>query len=124
MAALCALQLHPLGKVAICCDSEYVLLGARGAGQSKDGWDHVDRSATFPSGGSEGREILWIKVAFHVTIGGNNKADRLAKIGPHAHPLYPCGSQCVPTSAGYGSCIQDPFLTGNLRMFAGLGENY
>ena len=31
MAALCALQLHTTGKVAICSDSKYVPLGIRGA---------------------------------------------------------------------------------------------
>ena len=31
MAALRALQSHPEGKIATCSDSEYVLLGVRGA---------------------------------------------------------------------------------------------
>ena len=37
----------------------------------------------------EGRELVWIKVPSHVTVEGNNEADRLASVGLHMHPLYP-----------------------------------
>ena len=35
------------------------------------------------------REIVWIKVPSHVTVEGNDEADRLAAVGVHSHPLYP-----------------------------------
>ena len=38
----------------------------------------------------EGHENFSIKLPSHITIGCNNEADRLAKIGLHAHPLYRC----------------------------------
>ena len=82
------------GKVAICSDSEYVLLGVRGAAKAWVGscgpvsnvpiWEEVllelDRNE---------RELVWIKVPSHVTVEGNNEADRLASVGLHSHPLYP-----------------------------------
>ena len=43
-----------------------------------------------PLGHRVRHENFSIKVPSHVTIGCNNEADRLAKIGLHAHPLYPC----------------------------------
>ena len=103
MAALCTLQMHRMGKIAVCSDYEYVLLGVRGAakGWKIKGWvgscgpvsnvpiwelilSELER---------EGREILWIKVPSHVTIEGNNETDRLASVGRHAHPLYPHTTQ-------------------------------
>ena len=42
---------------------------------------------------------------------------------PCPRVLLPWGSQCVPTLGGYGSCTQDPLLTGNLHIF-GSGENH
>ena len=99
MAALRTLQLHPFGKLAICSDSEYVLLGAKGAAKrwKIKGWvgscglvSNIPIWELFLAElEREGRKILWIKVPSHVTITGNNEADRLTKIGLHAHPLYP-----------------------------------
>ena len=99
MAALCALRLHTHGKVTICSDSEYVLLGVRGAAKrwKVKGWmgscgpvsnvpiweevlQELDRNE---------RELVWIKFPSHVTVDGNNEADRLASVGLHSHPLYP-----------------------------------
>ena len=99
MAALRALQLHTTGKVTICSDSEYVLLRVCGAAKrwKVKGWVgscgpvsnvpiweevllELDRNK---------REFVWIKVPSHVTVEGNNEADRLASIGLHSHPLYP-----------------------------------
>ena len=104
MAALRALRLHTHGKVAICSDSEYVLLGVRGATKrwKVKGWVGscgpvsnvpIWEEVLLELERNE-RELVWIKVPSHVTVEGNNEADRLASVGLHSHPLYPFN--CTP----------------------------
>ena len=62
----------------------------------------------------EGHENFSIKVPSHVTIGCNNEADHLAKIGLHAHPLYPC-HQTPPQGATVAITPPTPSQTGQDR---------
>ena len=39
--------------------------------------------------GERGKEIIWVEVPSHVTVEGNNEADRLADLGRLASPLTP-----------------------------------
>ena len=88
-----------LGEVAICSNSEYVVLRAKSAAKrwKPKGWvgscglvSNVPIWELFLAElKREGHEFSWIKMPFHVTIGGNNEADRTASIGLCVHPLYP-----------------------------------
>ena len=99
LAALRAMQLHPAGKIAICSDSAYVLLGVHGAAKrwkirgwtgscgpvsNVPIWEEVLSELDKPH-----RMLKWIKVPSHVTVEGNNEADRLAALGLRSHLLYP-----------------------------------
>ena len=99
MAALRALRLHTHGKIAICSDCEYVLLGVCGAAKrwNVKGWVGSCRPVSNVPIREEvlleldrnEHELVWIKVPSHITVEGNNEADRLASVGLHSHPLYP-----------------------------------
>eukprot|EP00670_Eutreptiella_braarudii_P017476 CAMPEP_0174349448 /NCGR_PEP_ID=MMETSP0811_2-20130205/6181_1 /TAXON_ID=73025 ORGANISM="Eutreptiella gymnastica-like, Strain CCMP1594" /NCGR_SAMPLE_ID=MMETSP0811_2 /ASSEMBLY_ACC=CAM_ASM_000667 /LENGTH=305 /DNA_ID=CAMNT_0015476833 /DNA_START=215 /DNA_END=1132 /DNA_ORIENTATION=+ len=116
MAALRALQMHPVGKIAICSDSEYVLLGVKGAAKrwKIKGWvGSCGPVSNVPIWEMiltelerEGRELVWIKVPSHVTVEGNNEADRLASVGLHVHPLYPFSN--TPHKEAFVPCTPQP----------------
>ena len=86
MATLRALEMHPTGKVAICLDSAYVLLGVRGAAKR---WKIKGRVGSHGPVSNvrvweimlselkrEGREVIWIKPPpSRATIEGNKDAD-------------------------------------------------
>ena len=99
MATVRTLQLHTKGKIAICSDSEYLLRGACGAPKRwrVKGWVgscgpvsnvRIWKDLLLKLDTNE-RELVCIKVPSHVTMEGNNEADRLASFGLHSHPLYP-----------------------------------
>ena len=90
-------------------DSQYDILGAAGVARrwKLRGWvgasrpvsnvvlweqllDELDRTQ---------RTIHWVKVPSHVSIEGNNEADRLAERGRHMHPRFPRVHMPRPTPA-------------------------
>ena len=96
-AALRALQIFISGEIAICTDSQHVMLGADGAARrwKLRGW--VGSSGLVPNvplweqllTELPGRTLHWVKVPSHVTIEDNNEADRLAEKGRRMHPRFP-----------------------------------
>ena len=96
MAALRTLELHRVGKIVICSDSEYVLLGVKGPAKRWriKGWvGSCGPVSNVPilllsEREREGREIVWIKVP-----PSRATTKRIAWPRPgsglHAHPLYP-----------------------------------
>ena len=99
MAALRALQLFQQGEIAICSDSQYVVAGATGAARRWQlrGWQGssgpVSNATLWALLLNElnrpGRTVHWVKVPSHVTVEGNNEADRLAEQGRMTHPKFP-----------------------------------
>ena len=100
LAALVALQRHAdHPKIALCADSEYVLLGVKGAARrwKINGW----RGSSGPISNvplweevllfSEDtfQEVKWVKVPSHVNVMGNEQANTLANQGRIVNPLYP-----------------------------------
>ena len=104
MAALRALQMFTTGTIAICTDSQYVILGATGAARrwKLRGWKGssgpVSNVALWEALLLEldrpGRTIHWVKVPSHVHKDGNNEADKLAEQGRMSHPKFP--KLCTP----------------------------
>ena len=99
MAALGALQSHVAGEIATCSHSEYVLLGVRGAAKhwKVRGWigscgpvSNVPIWEMILEGPN--REVEWIKVPLHVTIEGDNEADRFAAALQRSMSHIRCGS--------------------------------
>ena len=99
MAALRALQLFTSGEIAVCTDSECVILGTAGAARRWQlrGWKGSSELVSNVSLWEQlltererlGRVIHWVKVPSHVTIEGNNEADCLAERGHVSHPRVP-----------------------------------
>ena len=98
-AVLRAIQLLPPGRYAFCSDSSYVILGASGAARrwklrgwtgssgpvsNVEIWEQLLRELSQPD-----KTIKWVKVPSHVTVEGNNEADRLADLGRLSSPLHP-----------------------------------
>ena len=98
-AAIRALRIFSTGDVAICTDSQYVVLGATGAARRwrLHGWigscgpvSNVPLWEQLVAALDENpRTVHWVKVPSHVTIEGNNEADRLADQGRQLHPRFP-----------------------------------
>ena len=98
-AVIRALKIFHTGDIALCTDSQYVILGASGAARRwrLRGW--VGSSGPVSNVplweqllmelDNNSRTVHWIKVPSHVTIEGNNEADRLADQGRQLHPRYP-----------------------------------
>ena len=99
LAVIRALRIFAVGDIGICTDLQYVILGAAGPA-----WRWKLRGWVGSSGPVSNfplweqlldeldctqRTIHWIKVPSHVTIEGNNEADRLAEQGRHMHPRFP-----------------------------------
>ena len=99
LAVIRALKIFHTGDIALCTDSQYVILGASGAARRwrLRGW--VGSSGPVSNVplweqllmelDNNSRTVHWIKVPSHVTIEGNNEADRLADQGRQLHPRYP-----------------------------------
>ena len=99
LAVIRALKIFHTGDIALCTDSQYVILGASGAARRwrLRGW--VGSSGPVSNVplweqllmelDNNSRTVHWIKVPSHVTIEGNNEADRLAHQGRQLHPRYP-----------------------------------
>ena len=98
-AVLRAIQLLPPGRHAFCSDSSYVILGASGAARrwklrgwtgssgpvsNVEIWEQLLSELSQPD-----KTIKWVKVPSHVTVEGNNEADRLADLGRLSSPLHP-----------------------------------
>ena len=99
LAVLRALQIFTSGEVTICTDSQYVILGAVSAARRWKirGWVgssgpvsnvHFWEQLLIELDNTQ-RTIHGVKVPSHVTIDGNNEADRLAEQGRHMHPRFP-----------------------------------
>ena len=96
MAALRALQIFQSGEIAICTDSQYVILGVSGAARRRQlrGWHGSSGAISnvslweimLNSLERPGHTVHWVKVPSHVTLQGNNEADRLAEQGRMSHP--------------------------------------
>ena len=109
LAALRALQVFTLEeatKVAICTNSQYVILGTSGATHHLKikGWvGSCGPVSSVPLSDqllveldNTNRVVHWAKVPSHVTIDGNNEADHLAEQGCFMHPKIP--RLCTPKS--------------------------
>ena len=98
-AVLRAIQLLPPGRYAFCSDSSDVILGASGAARrwklrgwtgssgpvsNVEIWEQLLHELSQPD-----KTIKWVKVPSHVTVEGNNEADRLADLGRLSSPLHP-----------------------------------
>ena len=81
-----ALQMHPTGKVAICCDPEYTLLGV---GRAAKRWKIKGLVGSCGPVGNvpilemllselerEGRGAIWPHMPSRVTVEGSNEAER------------------------------------------------
>ena len=103
------LRWETLEYALICSTLSWAWQALHGAGKSVAGLDPRDRFPTFPFGPVSNvplweqlldeldctqRTVHWIKVPSHVTIEGNNEADRLAEQGRHMHPCFP--HPCTP----------------------------
>ena len=94
-----ALKIFHTGDIALCTDSQYVILGASGAARRwrLRGWVGSSGPVSIVplweqllmELDNNSRTVHWIKVPSHVTIEGNNEADRLADQGRQLHPRYP-----------------------------------
>ena len=99
MAALRALELFTTRDIAICTESQYVILGATGAARrwklrgckgfrgpvpNVSLWEQLLLELDTP-----GRTVLWVKVPSHVHVEGNKEADTLAEQGRMSHPKFP-----------------------------------
>ena len=99
LAVIRALRIFSTGDIAICTDSQYVVLGATGAARRwrLRGWigscgpvSNVPLWEQLLAALDENpRTVHWVKVPSHVTIEGNNEADRLADQGRQLHPRFP-----------------------------------
>ena len=99
LAVIRALRIFSTGDIAICTDSQYVVLGATGAAHRwrLRGWigscgpvSNVPLWEQLLAALDENpRTVHWVKVPLHVTIEGNNEADRLADQGRQLHPRFP-----------------------------------
>ena len=100
LAALVALQRHAdHPEIALCADSEYVLLGVKGVARrwKINGW----RGSSGPVSNvplweevlsfleDTFQEVKWVKVPSHVNVMGNEQANTLANQGRIVNPLYP-----------------------------------
>ena len=98
-ATVRALQLLPPGRYAFCSDSSYVILGASGVAKrwkirgwkgscgpvaNVAIWEELLHELDQP-----GKTIRWVKVPSHVSVEGNNEADRPADLGRLSSPLHP-----------------------------------
>ena len=93
-AAIRALQIVPNTKIAICTNSEYVLLGAQGAAKrwQCQGWRGSSGKVScvelwqtlLQELSNPDREILWVKVPSHVDVPSNRKQQLLTYTGPSA----------------------------------------
>ena len=99
LAVIRALRIFAVGDIGICTDLQYAILGAAGAARrwKLRGWvgssapvSNVPLWEQLPDQlDCTQRTVHWIKVPLHVTIEGNNEADRLAEEGRHMHPRFP-----------------------------------
>ena len=99
LAVIRALRIFSTGDIAICTDSQYVVLGATGAARRwrLRGWvgssgpvSNVPLWEQLLAALDENpRTVHWVKVPSHVTVEGNNEADRLADQGRQLHPRFP-----------------------------------
>ena len=100
LAALVALQSHAdHPKIALCADSEYVLLGVKGAARrwKINGWRGLSGPVSNVPIWEEilqllddtFQEIKWVKVPSHVNVMGNDQANTLANQGRVNNPQYP-----------------------------------
>ena len=99
LAVIRALRIFSTGDIAICTDSQYVVLGATSAARRwrLRGWiglcgpvSNVPLWEQLLAALDENpRTVHWVKVPSHVTIEGNNEADRLADQGRQLHPRFP-----------------------------------
>ena len=117
LAVIRALRIFSTGDIAICTDSQYVVLGATGVARRwrLRGWigscgpvSNVPLWEQLLAALDENpRTVHWVKVPSHVTIKGNNEADRLADQGRQLHPRFPhprtpslllsvAGTPCAP----------------------------
>ena len=135
LAVIRALKIFHTGDVALCTDSQYVILGASGAARRwrLRGW--VGSSGPVSNVplweqllmelDNKSRIVHWIKVPSHVTIEGNNKADRLTDQGRQLHPRYPhprtpqlllclTGTPAAPKRAKLSSLEETPSIVKRL----------
>ena len=99
LAVIRALRIFSTGVIAICTDSQYLVLGATGAARRwrVRGWIGSSGPVSnvpvweqlLAALDGNPRTVHWVKVPSHVTIEGNNEADRLADQGRQLHPRFP-----------------------------------
>ena len=99
LAVIRALRIFSTGDIAICTGSQYVVLGATGAAHRwrLRGWvgssgpvSNVPLLEQLLAALDENpRTVYWVKVPSHLTVEGNNEADRLADQGKQLHPRFP-----------------------------------
>ena len=99
LAVYRVVEIFTTGEVAICTESQYVILGPskaavhckiRGEGGSSGPVSNVPPwEPVLAELGRPGRAVNVVRVLSHVTVEGYNEGDRVAEQGRHMHPRYP-----------------------------------